>query len=126
MYDKSKITIDKRINTFVNNVFKVLKSMKLDIYNRNAIEQLLKSSSSIGANYYEATTAASAKDFANKLTIARKEAAESKYWLDLLMNIEESSSEQLRVLSNESHEILLICGAIVRNTKLNASKNKNN
>ena len=125
MYDKSKVTIDIRITSFVKNVFKVVRSLQVNCYNKNIIDQLLKSSTSIGANYYEGSTAGSSRDFINKLNIAKKEAAESKYWLDLLSSIEPPFSSQLSLLSQESHEILLICGAIVRNTKIKIEQTKN-
>lgn len=47
-------------------------------------KQLLKSATSIGANIEEATAAISRKDFIQKLSIASKEARESKYWINLL------------------------------------------
>jgi len=47
-------------------------------------KQLLKSSTSIGANVEEAIAAQSKKDFINKMSIAAKEARETKYWLRLL------------------------------------------
>jgi len=47
-------------------------------------KQLLRSSTSIGANVYEASAASSRKDFVNKMAIASKEARESYYWLKLL------------------------------------------
>ena len=47
-------------------------------------KQLLKSSTSIGANVFEASAAVSRKDFSNKLAIASKEARETYFWLKLL------------------------------------------
>ena len=47
-------------------------------------KQLLRSGTSIGANVEEATAAQSAKDFVHKLSVASKEARETKYWLMLL------------------------------------------
>ncbi len=48
--------------------------------------QFLASATSVGANVREATAASSRKDFINKMTIASKEARESKYWLELIKN----------------------------------------
>lgn len=48
------------------------------------VEQVIRSSSSIGANLYEAKYAQSRADFINKLEIALKECFETEYWLDLL------------------------------------------
>ena len=81
-------------------------------------QQLLRSGTSIGANINEAQAAISPKDFHAKLTIAAKEARESKYWIDLLV--------ATGYLSNESHVITLqddilsivkLLTAIVKSTK---------
>ena len=47
-------------------------------------KQLLRSATSIGANVYEASAAASRKDFINKMTLASKEARETYFWLKVL------------------------------------------
>lgn len=50
-------------------------------------KQLLRAGTSIGANVNEAQAAQSKKDFVSKMSIASKEARETKYWLDLLGNL---------------------------------------
>jgi four helix bundle protein len=78
-------------------------------------KQLLRSSTSIGANVMEALDAFSKKDFAFKMSIAKKEARESHYWL-LLLN--ESSITQLKldnyIKDNES--LIKILTSIVKTT----------
>ncbi|MEK8180820.1 four helix bundle protein [Flavobacterium buctense] len=59
-------------------------------------KQLLRSGTSIGANVEEAIAAQSKKDFINKLSIANKEARETKYWLRLL-----DKSELTKIQINE-------------------------
>jgi four helix bundle protein len=57
---------------------------------QSAIEygkQLMRSSASIGANLEEADGALSKKDFINKIGIARKESKESRYWLQLIKQV---------------------------------------
>ncbi len=51
--------------------------------NSNIISQLLRSATSVGANYHEANAASSKNDFRNKIYICRKEIQETEYWLDL-------------------------------------------
>ena len=51
--------------------------------NKIITDQIIRSSSSVGANYAEANNAASKLDFRNKIFIAKKEAAETRYWLRL-------------------------------------------
>ena len=62
--------------------------------------QLQKASSSVGANVREAQFAQSKKDFISKMSIALKEANESKYWLTLIQDTQEIDTSQLLQLSN--------------------------
>ncbi len=81
-------------------------------------KQLLRSSTSIGANVFEASAAASRKDFANKMTIASKEARETYYWLKLL---DEGEIVSLSVSEYivDIIEIIRILTAIVKTAKNN-------
>ncbi len=71
------------------------------------INQLLRASSSIGANIHEAKYAQSRADFISKLEIALKESSETDYWLELLFRKGKITEEQHRQLRNS-------CGAIRR------------
>lgn len=69
--------------------------------------QLLRASSSIGANIHEAKYAHSRADFISKLEIALKESSETDYWLELLYRKSKLSDEQYKTLRNQ-------CGSIRR------------
>lgn len=69
-------------------------------------KQLLKSGTSIGANVEEAQQAQSRNDFIFKLSIALKEAYESRYWLHLLRDTHYGTQEQIEPLLREVHEII--------------------
>lgn len=71
------------------------------------VNQLLRSSSSIGANLHEARYAQSRADFVNKLEISLKETSETDYWLELLYRKKKLTEEQHRLLRN-------LCGSIRR------------
>ena len=71
------------------------------------INQLLKSSSSIGANLHEAKYAQSRADFVNKLQISLKECFETEYWLELLFRKNKIDSTTFKSLINK-------CGTIRR------------
>ncbi|MCA0366327.1 MAG: four helix bundle protein [Bacteroidetes bacterium] len=90
----------------------------LDIYGR----QLIRSSSSVGANYWAVCRAKSQADMINKLKIV-EEADETLYWLEL---IEESShitnNELLNFLKKEADEILSM---VISSIKTLRAKNKN-
>ena len=70
--------------------------------------QLLRSGTSIGANYREANRAESRRDFIHKIAIVEKEAAETQYWLSLLNEIEAGSPKERNWLLRESTELLAI------------------
>ena len=71
------------------------------------INQLLRASSSIGANIHEAKYAQSRADFVSKLEIALKESSETEYWLELLYRKGKMSEEQYKQLRS-------LCGSIRR------------
>jgi four helix bundle protein len=62
-------------------------------------KQLLRSGTSIGANVNEAQAAQTPKDFSAKMSIASKEARETKYWIDLLLHTDYLSPEDTHVKS---------------------------
>ena len=70
--------------------------------------QLLKSGTSIGANYREANRAHSRSDFIHKIALVEKEAAETKYWLELFEETDIGRSGERRWLLDESNGLLAI------------------
>ena len=85
-------------------------------------KQLLKSSTSIGANVREALRGESKKDFGHKMNIALKEAEETEYWIELLLesgylNIDESTD-----ILKECRELCKILHSIVRSARLKEQK----
>ena len=77
------------------------------------ISQLVRSATSIGANYMEANGASSKKDFKNKIYICKKEARETKYWLQLIAGANEDKKEDCRKLWQEAQELTLIFSKII-------------
>ncbi len=78
----------------------------------SVIDQVIRSSSSIGANYSEAQNASSKADFKNKIFIAKKEASETRYWQKLIEKLVNKSTA-LSELIQETQETLLILQKIV-------------
>ena len=76
--------LEERSAKFGEEIIKFLKGIPLNEINRPIIKQLIRSATSIGANYMEANAASSKKDFRNKISISRKEANESKHWFRML------------------------------------------
>lgn len=78
---------------------------------RSVADQVIRSSSSVGANYAEAQNAASRADFKNKIFIAKKEAAETRYWLKIIEKL--TSPDTSFAHLKEAQEILLILQKII-------------
>lgn len=73
--------------------------------------QLLRSSSSVGANYRAACRARSKAEFHSKLSIVVEEADESVFWVEILIEAEVVKSSELNYLSDEANQILKIASA---------------
>src|SRR5438128_8267732 len=81
------------------------------------IRQLIRSATSIGANYREANRGVSRADFAHKIGTVQKEAAETQYWLELLIDSALSKSNDAQKLLQESSELLAIFASIGKKLK---------
>lgn len=86
------------------------------------VNQLLRSSSSIGANIHEARYAQSRADFINKLEIALKETSESDYWLELLHRKKKLTDNQYASLKNRCGVIRRKLIASITTAKANSGK----
>lgn len=86
---------------------------------RPLISQLVRSATSIGANYCEADDAESPKDFRHKIALCRKESRETKYWCRMMAKAVHTQKPTIRHLWKEAHELNLIFSTIFRKTKIN-------
>ena len=82
-------------------------------------KQILRSGTSIGANIAEAIYGSSRKDFASKLQIAQKEAAETLYWLELLNSCNYIPNDLYASLSKDCRELLSILCSTIKSTENN-------
>jgi four helix bundle protein len=96
-------------------IIKFCKSLKYDYIDRVVINQLVKCSSSVAANYRAACRARSKAEFFSKLCIVVEEADETVFWLDVIKESGIDDSETLKTLARESLEILKIV-AMARRT----------
>ena len=78
------------------------------------ISQLVRSGTSVGANYVEADDAHSKKDFLHKIGICKREARETKHWLRMIGMAEPIQKDEARKLWQEAKELHLIFAAIMR------------
>jgi four helix bundle protein len=82
-------------------------------------KQLLRSGTSIGANINEAQAGQSTNDFIAKMSIASKEARESRYWIDLLLHTDflDASEQNIQTLRSEIDELVKMLTSIIKTTQ---------
>jgi four helix bundle protein len=74
--------------------------------------QIIKSATSIGANYREANRSRSKADFQNRIVICEGEASETQYWLDIIKEMEWLPSEKVKTAYDECTELLALFTSI--------------
>lgn len=99
-----KRDLEERTLEFAKNVIHLCKKLPQNTINFELIKQLIRSACSIGANYREANEKLSKKDFKLRIRIARKEAKETTYWLELILEANPSFKEEIQILIKESQE----------------------
>lgn len=110
-----KYDLEERTAVFAEQARNFCLLLPKNLANREYIPQLVRSSSSPGANYIEANECLGTKDFAMKIRTWRREAKESKYWLRLVLVEEKKELEDFRQkLRQEAHELVLIFSAILK------------
>src|SRR6476646_9088884 len=106
--------LERRRKQFALQVIKFVSSIPrtrdADVLGR----QLLRSATSVGANYREANRGVSRADFANKIGIVQKEASETQYWIELLIESGIAANPTAKALLKESTELLAIFTATGR------------
>lgn len=123
--NKSK-EFEERLIKFSKETIELCQSMNISLINKSIISQLVRSATSIGANYCEANNASSKKDFSNKIFICKKESQETYYWLKLLKATEKNCHDPglIDKLSDECHQFNLIFQKIVNTMKNKKMENK--
>jgi four helix bundle protein len=122
--DEEKVfDINKRLFIFSERILDIVDLLHEKSVSNILCNQLVKSGTSIGANMEEADGAITKRDFINKVTISRKEAKETKYWLRLISGKYVGKNE-LKDDIQEITELIKILSAIIINSR--KSKKINN
>ena len=100
--------LEERTAKFGELAIELCKNLEQNNVSAPLINQFIRSSTSIGANYMEANGASSKKDFQNKIFICKKEAQETKHWLRMLAKCFPEHTEEIRKLWKEGQELTLI------------------
>jgi four helix bundle protein len=98
----------------------LVKELPYDSINRQYISQIIRSASSVSANYRAAARAKSPADFINKLKICEEEAEadETQHWLELLQEFNHSFASSIAPLHRECNELVAIFVASIRTVRL--------
>jgi len=111
-----KYDLEERTLKFAKNVIEYVDKMQKTVTSLEVGKQLVRSAGSVGANYIEANESLGKKDFVMRIKISRKEAKETRYWLELT-SPPDSLAETKRGLVRESTELMKIFGAILEKCK---------
>ena len=111
-----KFDLDERSAKFGEAIIRFARRVPLDAVSQPLVNQLVRSGTSIGANYGEANDAESRKDFRHKIGICRKESKETKHWLRMMAVAVPILAADARMLWQEAKELNLIFGKIRRTT----------
>ena len=109
--------LEERTAKFAENIIDFVRPLKRDEIVKPLISQIVRSATSIGANYMEANQASSKRDFRNKIQISRKESNETKHWLRMIAHAVPESSLQCKELWKEAHSLTLIFAKISRSSQ---------
>lgn len=110
---KTNYDLEDKTTKFSKKIILFTRTLKQDIVNNPLINQLVKSATSIGANYFEANGASSKKDFKNKIYICKKEARKTKYRLQIIAQANPLHKEKCINLWKEAQELTLIFSKII-------------
>jgi four helix bundle protein len=103
--------------SYAKRIVKVCEALPDKWIARTLGKQLLRSGTSVGANYRAVCRAKSTADFLNKLRIVEEECAESLFWMELLVECELVKAARLNSLMQEANELLSITVAAARTTR---------
>ena len=114
-----KFDLEERTAKFGEDIIEFSKKIPKNILTFSLISQLIRSGTSVGANYCEADCAESRKDFEHKMGISKKESKETKHWLRMIAKAIPELKNESRKYWKEANELNLIFSSII-----NKSRNK--
>ncbi len=117
---KLKFDLEERTGKFGEEIIQFAKIVPKNAITLPLINQLVRSGTSVGANYCEADDAESRADFKHKIGICKKESRETKHWLKMVASAVPELKERTQNLQREAQELNLIFNAIINSTKKNA------
>jgi four helix bundle protein len=108
--------LSERTARFGESIVRFARKIRLDPVTSPPVKQLVRSGTSVGANYCEANEAGSKKEFRYRISVCMREAHESKFWLRIIAAATPSHKDEARRLWREAHELNRIFSSIFRKT----------
>jgi four helix bundle protein len=109
--------LEERTGKFGEDIIEFAKIIPKNLITTPLISQIVRSGTSVGANYFEANGADSKKDFTHKIGICKREARETKHWLRMIVKAQPELKEKAAILWREAEELNLIFSKIIRSCK---------
>ena len=111
-----------RTKNYAKRIVKLCEALPDKWVARTLGKQLLRSGTSVGANYRAVCRAKSSADFLNKLRIVEEECDESLFWMELLVECSLVNSARLHSLMQEANELLSIVVASAKTTRTSTER----
>ena len=110
--NSKQFNLEERTLEFGKRIIRLAKALPKNAVNFKLIDQVVRSGTSVGANYREANETETKKDFKHRIMICRKEAKETNYWLNLIVEANPELKEKIKALLQESMELVKIFASI--------------
>ena len=110
--------LKKRTKSFALSIIQLYSSLPKTMEMQVIGKQILRSGTSVGANYREGCRARSSQEFTAKLGICLQELEETAYWLELLIEVDHFKKELIHSLLNETNELMAIFVSSINTVKL--------
>ncbi len=107
--------LEKRTRKFAVQIIRLAVKLPNNPEGKAIRNQITRSGTSVGANYREANRSRSKADFRNKIKICESEASETQYWLEVIVEAEWLTWEQVKAEYEECSELLAIFTSIGKN-----------
>jgi four helix bundle protein len=106
-----------RTRTFAIEVIKLARSLPSDFVTAHIARQLMRSGTSVGANYRSSCRAKSEADFISKMSTVEEEADETGYWLELLIETNAVSPKAVATVMSEAEQLVRIAVASIKTAR---------
>ncbi|SDD38629.1 four helix bundle protein [Pedobacter soli] len=118
MSNGTNFNLEERTFLFAKSIRAYCKMLTHNIINIPDIKQVIRSSGSVSANYIEANESLSKADFVYRIKVCRKEAKETRLWLNLIDIDDQKELEPTKsLLVSEANQLMLIFNAIIKKSQ---------